>query len=76
MLPAALFCAVPILVLLQMPSGLASNPAPWKPPAQSAAQAATFQRAAAKARDASVAATPELLAALALPTVKAAIHGP
>ena len=51
------------------------NPAPWIPPAQSAEQAAVFQRAAALAKAASSAATPLLLEALALPSISAALKG-
>ena len=67
---------VPLTLLLcSLPACLAGpNPAPWTPPAQSMSQAATFKRAAAAAKAASVAATPQLLSALALPVVKAALH--
>ena len=64
---------LPLLLAAAAAHAAGPNPAPWTPPAQSAAQAATFSRAAAKAQAASAAATPALLQALALPSVQAAL---
>eukprot|EP01047_Picozoa_sp_COSAG01_P033280 COSAG01_NODE_2442_length_7689_cov_89.459289_8_plen_566_part_00 len=68
-------CMVALLLPALPSPNQAANPAPWTPPPQTKQQAVAFRRAAAAAKTASAAATPALLSALALPSVKAALAG-